>query len=315
MKKPPLILFVIITGMLLITPVSSALEGKEEYQAQEESLKYDPLVYESTVSEQPELYLLNDEWNVKKEATNKNGRNAVSSEDTLLSYISVQNNPDKIVNTISHTFSVRERGPHPSFRIEVPSTPADIVMIGAALLTNLAVHEVGHKVVAHHVGASDSRLDFFQTRNGQFFLGTSSVEDIEKDSILPYTMGGVFFADLTFEHALQDYRKKTNMYNQALLLSSEIDFAFYCFYAFYGSEDHPELDPVTISQETGLSRDHLFSIVLAKTMINAYRVYSGEDRVIPYFTVDKHSAMLNLDMPFEIPACIFGNCGPPEEDI
>jgi hypothetical protein len=128
-------------------------------------------------------------------------------------------------------------------------------------------------------------------------------------------MGGEFFADLTFEHALQDYRKKPTMFNQALLLSSGIDFAFYCFYAFYASEDHPEFDPVTISEETGLSRDHLFSIVLAKTMINAYRVYSGEDRVIPYFTVDKHSAMLNLDIPFEIPACIFGNCGLPDEDI
>ena len=86
-------------------------------------------------------------------------------------------------------------------------------------------------------------------------------------------------------------------------------------YAFYASDDHPEFDPVTIAAETGLSRDHLFSIVLAKTMLNAYRIYSGEDRVIPYFTVDKHSAMLNLDIPFEIPACIFGNCGPPEEEI
>ena len=188
-------------------------------------------------------------------------------------------------------------------------------MIGAAFLTNLAVHEVGHEIVAHHVGASGSRLDFFQTRNGQFFLGTSSVEDIDSNSILPYTMGGEFFADLTFEHALQDYRKKPNIYNQALLLSSGIDFAFYCFYAFYASDDHPEYDPITISDETGLSRDHLFSIVLAKTMINAYRVYSGEDRVIPYFTVDRHSAMLNLDIPFEIPACIFESCGPPEEEI
>lgn len=208
-----------------------------------------------------------------------------------------------------------QKGSRSSFKIEIPSTPADIIMIGAAFFTNIAVHEVGHEVVAQHVGATGSKLDFFQTRNGQFFLGTSSVENINSNSILPYTMGGEFFADLTFEHALQDYRKRPNMYNQALLVSSGIDFAFYCFYAFYASEDHPEYDPVTISEETGLSRDHLFSIVLAKTMINAYRVYSGEDRVIPYFSVDRHSAMLNLAFPFEIPSCIFENCGPPEEAI
>ena len=315
MKKPAFIIFVIITVMLLIFPVSYALEGTDGYQAGGERLKYDPLLYKSAGDGEPDLYVLNHDWDDERNVSSEIGRNTVSSEDTILSYISIRNNPAKIVNSISRTFSVRERGSHPSFRIEVPSTPAEIIMFGAAFLTNLAVHEVGHEVVAQHVGASGSRLEFFQTRNGQFFLGTSSVEDIDGDSILPYTMGGEFFADLTFEHALQDYRKKPNMYNQSLLFYSGIDFAFYCFYAFYASEEHPEYDPITISEETGISRDHLFSIVLVKTMINAYRIYSGEDHVIPYFTVDKHSAMLNFDIPFEIPACIFGNCGPPEEEI
>jgi hypothetical protein len=315
MKKPALILFIIISVSVFLIPFSFAMEGTDEYQVQGEQLTYDPLVYQGTAAGEPELYFSNHDRNDEKEFSGKRGMNTVSSEDTILSYISIQNSPDKIVTSISHTFSVRKRYSHSSFKIEMPSTPADIVMFGAAFLTNLVVHEVGHEVVAHHVGAKGSRLDFFQTRNDQFFLGTSSVEDIESESILPYTMGGEFFADLTFEHALQDYRKKPTMYNQALLLSSGIDFAFYCFYAFYASEDHPEFDPVTISEETGLSRDHLFTIVLAKTMINAYRVYSGEDRVIPYFTVDKHSAMLNLDIPFEIPACVFGDCGPPEEEI
>ena len=314
-KKPVLILFIIITVVLLIIPVSYAIERTEGYQAGKELFKYDPLIYKSTAAGEPELYFLNNGWNDEKETPVKRDRNTVSSEDSIVSYISIQNYPAKIVNSISHTFSVREPGSHASFRIDVPSTATDIVMLGAAFLTNLAVHEVGHEIVAQHVGATGSRLDFFETRNGKFFLGTSSVEDIDSDSILPYTMGGEFFADLTFEHALQDYRKKPNMYNQSLLLYSGIDFAFYCFYAFYASEDHPEYDPVTISKETGISRDHLFSIVLAKTMINAYRIYSGQDRVIPYFTVDKHSAMLNLDIPFEIPICIFGNCGPPEEAI
>jgi hypothetical protein len=113
-------------------------------------------------------------------------------------------------------------------------------------------------------------------------------------------MGGEFFADLTFEHALQDYRKKPNAYNRYLLLYSGTDFLWYCFYAFYLSNDNPSYDPITISKETGISREMLFSIALAKTLLNAYRIYSGQDKVIPYFTVNKYSASLNIMIPFEI---------------
>jgi hypothetical protein len=315
MKKHAVILFVIISLVLLIIPVSYAFEGTDEHKGWER-LTYDPQVYKGTVAGQPEPYFLNHGREDKKHASEGQRTNTVSSYDTILSYISVQNTPDKIVDGISHTFSLRKHGPRPSFSVDIPSTPDDIVLFGAAFLTNIAIHEIGHEIVAQHAGASGTRLGFFETRNGQFFLGTSSVEDIDADSILPYTMGGEFFTDLTFEHALRDYRKKPNMYNRSLLFYSGIDFAFYCFYAFYYSnEDNPEYDPVTIAKETGISQDHLFSIVLAKTMINAYRIYSGEDRVIPYFTVDRHSAMLNLAIPFEIPSCIFGNCGLPEEAI
>lgn len=315
MTKPSLILFIVITVLLLIIPEVSSLDVNIDQPSQAAKLRYIPVEYNNTDAESPDLYFFSRDLKHATGEPDTRHTTSVSPDDTIMSYIAIRNTPHHIVNSLSHTFSLHQRGQHSSFKVQMPSTPGDLLMIGAAFLTNMVVHEVGHEVVAQHVGASGSKLDFFQTRNGQFFLGTSTVEDITDDSILPYTMGGEFFADLMFEHALQDYRKKPNLYNQSLLLYSGIDFAFYCFYAFYASEDHPEYDPVTISKETGLSRDHLFSIVLAKTMINAYRVYTGEDRVIPYFTVDKHSAMLNLAFPFEIPSCVFGNCGISDEEI
>ncbi len=118
--------------------------------------------------------------------------------------------------------------------------------------------------------------------------------------MLPYAMGGEFFADLTFEHALRDYRNNPNSFNKSLLITSGADFAWYCFYAFYVSNDNPSYDPITISKETGLSRDTLFSLALAKTLINVYRIYSGNDRVVPYFKVDKYSTSLNFIVPFDI---------------
>jgi hypothetical protein len=162
----------------------------------------------------------------------------------------------------------------------------------------MAAHEFGHALVGEHVGASGNTVNFFNKQGGQFFLGMSSVKSIKAESKLPYTMGGEFFADLTFEHALKSYRKKPNFYNTSLLLYSGTDFLWYCIYAFYLSDGHSGFDPNTISRETGLSEDELFSIVLAKTIINTYRIYSGQDRVIPYFSVNSSSAALNLSVPF-----------------
>jgi hypothetical protein len=53
-----------------------------------------------------------------------------------------------------------------------------------------------------------------------------------------------------------------------------------------------------MAKETGISKDTIFSVALAKTLINAYRVYSGKDYVIPYFAADKHSASLNFRIHF-----------------
>ena len=208
-----------------------------------------------------------------------------------------------LVYDISIDFSDRKVSVLPEFsasNLGIPSTPGGVVKAGLAFLTNLVVHEAGHAIVADYVGAVGSRLSFFTKKGGDFFLGTSSVEYIDDKSKLPYTMGGEFFADLTFEHALQNYREGPNLFNKALLFYSGTDFLWYCFYAFYLSSDNPYYDPITISKETGISRDALFSIALAKTVLNAYRIYSGRDRIIPYFMVDKYSASLNIMIPFEL---------------
>ena len=214
-------------------------------------------------------------------------------------YIAGQNIPQPLVTHVS--IEPYFGDPEKSFKSKVfalPSNLGELITMGTAFLTNLAVHEFGHAIIGEHVGATGNSVSFFDKQGGQFFLGMSSVKHIKAESKLPYTMGGEFFADLTFEHALKSYRKNPSLYNKSLMLYSGTDFLWYCVYAFYLSEGHSSFDPITIVEETGLSKEELFSIVLAKTMINTYRIYSGQDRVVPYFTVNSSSATLNLSVPF-----------------
>ena len=214
-------------------------------------------------------------------------------------YNAGQNLPQSFVSNIS--IQPYFGDPDKSFKssvFDLPSNISEVISMGTAFLTNLAAHEFGHAIVGEHVGATGNTVSFFEKQGGQFFLGMSSVKNIKSESKLPYTMGGEFFADLTFEHALKSYRKNPSFYNTSLMLYSGTDFLWYCFYAFYITDGHSSFDPVTVAKETGLSKDELFSIILAKTMINTYRIYSGQDRVIPYFTVSSSSAALNLSVPF-----------------
>lgn len=215
--------------------------------------------------------------------------------------MNIYNLPPLFMNNISYDFSgdgLKRTARHAY--LDGPLSITDFINAGAAFLTNLAAHEFGHEIVANYVGAEGSKLNFFSKSGGDFFLGTSSVEKIDDKSVLPYTVGGEVFADLTFEHALRSYRHNPNSYNKSLLVVSGADFAWYCFYSFYVSADNPAYDPITISKETGLSRDALFSLALTKTLINAYRVYSGSDILVPYFKVDNKSASLNFIIPIDI---------------
>jgi len=249
--------------------------------------------YDTNTSERFSLYRA-----IKEKDMNARGQNLDVAGNPG---IDIYNVPQQLVNSITYDFSFKGKRASAGLDfIEWPSKFSDALQIGAAFLTNLAVHEFGHEVVANNVGAEDSKLNFFKKSGGNFFLGTSTVSNIDQGSILPYAMGGEFFADLTFEHALQGYRNSPNTYNRSLLLISGTDFLWYCFYAFYVSNDNPSYDPITISKETGISKDMLFSVALAKTLANAYRIYSGQDKIVPYFKVDRSSASLNFMIPLDI---------------
>jgi hypothetical protein len=192
--------------------------------------------------------------------------------------------------------------------LDAPSSAGELLQAGAAFLTNLFIHEIGHAVVADYAGARGNNLAFFTQSGDKFFLGMSSVEHIDDDAWFPYTMGGEFFTDLTFEHALREFRKSPNMYNRSLLLFSGLDFLWYCMYSFYLTNGDPGFDPVSISEQTGLSGDQLVAIAAAKTALNALRVYSGVDSVVPYFSVNSHAAFLNLAFPLSMNGCELGLC-------
>ncbi len=177
-------------------------------------------------------------------------------------------------------------------------TEGNAVHVGLAFATHVFLHEMGHDAVADYVGARGRSLKFLTTNDGQFFLASSTVREIDDNARLPYHMGGEFAADLTFEYALQSYRREPTLYNRSLMFFSGTDLLFYSLYAFYMSDGHGNLDPVAISENSGISEEAIISVAIAKTMINAYRIYSGNDTVVPYFTVDEDSAILNLRVLF-----------------
>jgi hypothetical protein len=170
--------------------------------------------------------------------------------------------------------------------------------VGAALATQVVLHELGHDVVADSVGAEGSSLSFLTSKDGQFFMASSHVESIEDRSRLPYNMGGEWAADLTFEYALESYRSNPSIYNKSLMFFSGTDMLWYSIYAFYLSDGHEELDPIAITKYNNISEEAVLLVALAKTAINAYRIYSGNDKVIPYFSLDRESATLNLKVAF-----------------
>jgi hypothetical protein len=173
-----------------------------------------------------------------------------------------------------------------------------LIDVSAAFVTQVVLHEIGHDIMADHISAEGSSLSFLTSRDGQFFLALSTVEAIEDHSRLPYNMGGEFAADLTFEYALNSYRGNPTLYNKSLMFFSGTDLLWYSLYAFYLSDGHEALDPVAITRYNGISKEAVLSVAVAKTIINAYRIYTGEDKVVPHFLVDNDSVTLNFRVPF-----------------
>ncbi len=184
------------------------------------------------------------------------------------------------------------------YGVDSSSITGGLVEIGTAFVTNLAIHESGHAAAASYVGADGISLAFLTKHNGKFFLGRANVESIDQKSRLPYSMGGEIASSLTFEYALHKYREKPTLFNKSLLLFSGTDFLWYSIYSFYISEGSPDFDPIAVTNETGFSKEVIFSVALAQALLNAYRVYSGYDRIVPYFTFDKYSVSFNIRVGF-----------------
>ncbi|OGQ07861.1 MAG: hypothetical protein A2W38_01010 [Deltaproteobacteria bacterium RBG_19FT_COMBO_58_16] len=173
-----------------------------------------------------------------------------------------------------------------------------LIDIGAAFATNIIIHELGHDIVADHVGAKGSSLGFLQSKNGQFFFASSTVQSIDASSRLSYHMGGEFAADFTFEYALDSYRAEPTLYNRSLMFFSGTEMLWYSLYAFYLSSGNDNLDPIAVTRYGGVSREAFLSVAIAKTVMNAYRIYSGKDTIIPHFMIDDDAVTLNLTMAF-----------------
>ena len=173
-----------------------------------------------------------------------------------------------------------------------------ILSIGAAYTTHLVLHEMGHQVVAHDAGATNSEMHFVSNKGGQFYLGVSTYDSIPSKSRLPYALGGERMTGLTFDFALESYREHPNTYNKALLFFSGADFLVYTLMANYVHPNAKMHDPNLIGEETGCSKEVLLSLVLGKTLLNAYRVANAEVTFAPEVWVDERSAALLLRFPF-----------------
>lgn len=190
-----------------------------------------------------------------------------------------------------------------SVLIATPTThaakPSDGLAIGMAFLTNLAIHESAHYIVADQAGADGNKLQFFSGEGGSFFLGLSTVTAIDNRSKLSYNLAGEVATSYTFEWALQQYREDPTLYNKALIFFSGTDFLWYSLYSFYlSAERNPMFDPIGIAEDTGLDKDVIFGIALTQFSLNVLRVATGEDRIVPYFTLDPHQAGFGLRFQF-----------------
>jgi hypothetical protein len=171
--------------------------------------------------------------------------------------------------------------------------------VGAAFISHMAVHESGHYIMAHMGGAKEVQLNFFTIKGGNFYLGLSTARGLGRESSLPYKIAGEAASSYHFEVALRSYRAYPNTYNRARLFFSGTDFLWYSLYAFYLTPNrNPNYDPVGISQETGLSAEAVLGLAAFQTALNAYRVYSGNDALVPYFALDKRWAEFGVQMRY-----------------
>ena len=76
------------------------------------------------------------------------------------------------------------------------------------------------------------------------------------------------------------------------------DFLWYTLLANYAHDDNDMYDPNLIREETGLSKEVMLSWVVAKSLMNAYRVYNKDVKYIPMVMVDRTSAAFVVRFDF-----------------
>lgn len=181
---------------------------------------------------------------------------------------------------------------------ETLSLSEDVIQIGRAFLTNLSAHEYGHAIVGSTVGAEGISVSFFSREKNNMFLGYTSIKKIDNSAYPSFALGGEIGSSMSFELALQSYRRQPSTYNKALMFFSGTDFLWYSLYTFYVNNNNPESDPNILHRETGISKNAILSVAVTQAVLNGYRVVSGSDKVIPSLTFDKQSVGFVLRMPF-----------------
>jgi len=167
---------------------------------------------------------------------------------------------------------------------------SDLGQIGLAFITNIVIHESGHALVADQVGnAENINMKFFTKRGNGFSFGVTEVKNLDQKSKIPFIMGGEIANSYNFEYALLSYRQLPTTFNRSLMFFSGTDFLWYTVYSLYLSKGASHQDPVALKKETGVSKEAILGIALTQTILNYYRITSGTDKVIPYFTFDDTS--------------------------
>lgn len=174
----------------------------------------------------------------------------------------------------------------------------DIIQIGTAFATNLTVHEYGHAIVGSSVGAEGISVSFLSKRKNNLFLGYTSTSKIDDAAYPSFALGGEIGVNMSFEYALNRFRKEPSTYNKALLFFSGTDFLWYSVYAYYFNEDNLDSDPNILHRETGISKDAIMAAAVTQSVLNSYRVYSASDTVVPYLTFNKDAIGFHVKVSF-----------------
>jgi hypothetical protein len=141
-------------------------------------------------------------------------------------------------------------------------------------------------------------MSFFTQKGGRLYPGLSTYKKIPEESRLPYAVGGERMAGFTFEYALQSYRHRPTTYNKALMFFSCTDFLVYTLLGNYVHPHEDMYDPNLIREETGCSKELLLSLIMARSLLNTYRVKNPDARFTPIIWVDRKSAALVLRIRF-----------------